>query len=278
MRRQAGRLDASADRGISRRGQQFYPLLGRRVSIHGGAHRLAQSKGQVGRKATAWVRRTAAQAQRLQQMTLAQSGVDLLHPLLVQGSHPAGQGISQGGGQLTDVLVAGAGSGVDAGHHRPQVAQGDLVNGGHRRLGTIPPAGRLESRQELLGHGQQGLSVDRRAPLGPGPGALSLHHVAHRGQAPAQDLLGDGALLGRKAGHQGVAVSIGRVQAPAPSRLAVMGRRCPVALGWAGIVAWAASVPGRRRASPGPAMVQTAAGTLGPVGRRSARPAGPSSG
>jgi len=53
--------------------------------------------------------------------------------------------------------------------------------------------------------------------LGSGSLFLGLYCLAHRRQAASQDLLGNRLLLGRKAGHQGIAMGGGRVEALGPT-------------------------------------------------------------
>ena len=88
-----------------------------------------------------------------------------------------------------------------------QIADVDLVDTGERRVGPVPPLGRLDLGQQTLGEGDQGVGLDLWSAFAGGPGVLSLDLFAHRGDTATRHRLGNNTLLFGQTVDQGLPVN-----------------------------------------------------------------------
>ena len=114
---------------------------------------------------------------------------------------PLRQGGAKLGRQLAGLLVASGG--IRGDDDRTQIAEVELGHLGERSLGLVAPFSSAHGRHELLGECEQGSRADLRAILGPIGLVLLLDRSAHRRDASAEELFGDGSLLlGERGKHR----------------------------------------------------------------------------
>ena len=129
---------------------------------------------------------------------------DLPQPRALLLVDPAGQALAQRGRQGAGLVVAGRALG---GHDdRAEVAQVELLEVGHRRLGPVPPLGGAQAGEQLLGQVDELVGLHLGLALGAGLLVLLGDRGPDGGDAALQDLLGDRLLLGRELGERGLAV------------------------------------------------------------------------
>ena len=117
-----------------------------------------------------------------------------------------GERLPQLGGQRPGLLVTtGIARRIDDG---AQVSEVELVDGGDGGLGPIAPDGRRGTLAEVLGDPQELIRLDLGLTLGPQRLVLLLDRLAHRRDAPLEQLLGDRSLLGGDGLEQGGAVDL----------------------------------------------------------------------
>ena len=134
-----------------------------------------------------------------------------------------GQRLAELGRQGLGLVVAtGVAGGVD---DRSEVAEVELVDDRHGGLGAVAPGRGGGLAPQLFGDAQEGVGLDLGLARGLQLFVLLLDGLADGRDATGEQLLGDGALLGRHRLEERGAVGLARAEALG-LRLLFDGRRC----------------------------------------------------
>ncbi len=123
----------------------------------------------------------------------------------------SGESLAELASELATLVVARSAIGLR--HDRAEVAKIDVVDGGKRGIGPVPPVGGARARPKPFGQLQQLTAPDRCLALLLALLVLLGDRLAHRGKSPGEELLDDRTLFLGKLFEEGLAVYPTRSQA-----------------------------------------------------------------